>query len=123
MYFQRQRDELDSLVDKSKQVTDKIVMSDEIKSETDSLVKQWTELERKMSSRIILVTDVGDKWKNVEDSYRKVESESTRINDALSNIDQVIRTKNQLVESLATLHVSLKLVRSYDRSLTWINYF
>lgn len=101
---------MDSLVDKSKQVVDKVVMSDEIQSETDSLVKQWTELEREMTSRIMILTDVGDKWKNIEDSYRKIEIESTRINDALSNIDQVIRTKNQLVESLATLHVSLIIV-------------
>jgi methyl-accepting chemotaxis protein len=118
IYFQRQRNELDSLIDKSKQVADKIVMSDEIQSETDSLVKQWTELEREMSSRIMLITDVGEKWKSVEENYRKVAIESTRINDALSNIDQVIRTKNQLVESLAALYVSVILVHFYDISLT-----
>lgn len=90
-------------MDKSKQVA-----NDEIQSETDSLAKQWSEKEKEMSSRIVLVTEVGDKWKNIEDEYRKTETELTRIKDALTSVDQVIRSKDQLVESLVTLRVSYK---------------
>lgn len=99
---------MELLLEKSKQVVDKVRANDEIQSETDSLVKQWLELERLMSSRIMSVTEVGDKWKNVLDEYRKIENELTRIKDVLTNVDQVIRSKNQLEESLCTLHVSLK---------------
>lgn len=105
--FQRQQSELDLLLNKSKQVADKVAVHDDILSESNSLVKQWSELERAMSSRITLVTEVGDKWKNVEDAFRKIEIDLTRIKDALTNIDQVIRSKNQLVESLVTLRVSI----------------
>lgn len=94
------------LLNKSQQVVDKVVANNEIKTETDSLVKQWNEREKEISSRITLLTEVGDKWKNVEEEYRKIENESTRIKDTLINIDQVIRSKNQLVESLATLRVN-----------------
>lgn len=59
-----------------------------------------------MSSRITLVTEVGDKWKNIEDKYRKLDTETSRIKDALTNIDRVLRSKNQLEESLVTLRVS-----------------
>lgn len=104
--MQRQQSDLDSLLNKSKQVTDKIVANDEIRSETESLVKQWSELEQVMSSRIVMLTGVGDKWKNVEDECRKIEIETNRINDTLTNVDEVIRSKNQLVESLATFRVS-----------------
>lgn len=97
---------MDSLLNKSKQVIDKVVVHDEIQSETDSIVKQWSKLENTMSSRITSVTEVGEKWKNIEDEYRKLDIESSRIKDALTNIDQVIRSKNQLKESLVTLHVS-----------------
>lgn len=105
--MQRQLSDLDSLLSISKQVTGKIVANDEIQSETESLVKQWSDLERAMSSRIVLLTGVGDKWKNVEDEYRKIEIETNRVNDTLTNVDEVIRSKNQLVESLVTLRVSL----------------
>lgn len=98
---------MDSLLEKSKQVVDKVVAAGEIQSETDSFVKQWSELEKGMSSRIISVTQVGDTWKNVEDDYRKIETELTRVKDALTNVDQVIRSKNQLVESLVTLRVCI----------------
>lgn len=112
------------LLDKSKQVVDKIGENDEIQSETDLIVKQWSELERVMSSRIILLTGVGDKWKNVEDEYRKIEIELTRINDVLTNIDQVIRSKNQLEESLCTLHVRLKLSFNFPSNETFnTNFF
>lgn len=94
------------LLNKSRQVADKVVANDEIKSETDLLVKQWNEREKEISSRITLLTEVGDKWKNIEEEYRKIENESTRIRDTLINIDQVIRSKNQLTESLATLRVN-----------------
>lgn len=97
---------MDSLLDKSKQVVDKVVTNNEIQSETDSLSKQWSVLEKGLSSRITLVTEVGDKWKNIEDEYRKIEIEFTRIKDALTSVDQVIRSKDQLVESLVTLRVS-----------------
>lgn len=70
-------------------------------------MKQWSELEKEMSSRIILVTEVGDKWKNIEDEYRKIETEFTRIKDALTSVDRVIRSKDQIVESIAILRVSL----------------
>jgi len=94
------------LLNKSKLIVD----NSEIQSNADSLAKQWSELEKEMSSRIILVTDVGDKWKNTEDEYRKIETEFTRIKDALTSVDQVIRSKDQLVESLVTLRVSLDYV-------------
>lgn len=100
---------MDLLLNKSKQVAIKILTSDEIQSETDLLVKQWSELEGAMSSRIIFMTDMGDKWKNLEDEYRQIEIESSRIKDALTNIDQVIRSKNQLEETLVTLLVSSKI--------------
>jgi len=87
-----------------------IVGNDEIQSNTDSLVKQWSELEKQMSSRIMLVTEVGDKWKNIEDEYRKIETEFTRIKDALTSIDRVIRSKDQIVESIDTLRVSIVYV-------------
>lgn len=59
-----------------------------------------------MSSRITVVSEVGEKWKNIENKYRKLDTESSRIKDALTNIDRVIRSKNQLEESLITLRVS-----------------
>lgn len=64
-----------------------------------------------MSSRIMLVTEVGDKWKNFEDENRKIETDFTRIKDTLMSVDQVIRSKDQLVESLVTLRVSLNFKR------------
>lgn len=87
-----------------------IVGNNEIQSNADSLAKQWSNLEKEMSSRIMLVTDVGDKWKNIEDEYRKFETEFTHIKNALTSVDQVIRSKDQLVESLVTLRVSLAYV-------------
>lgn len=84
----------------------RIVGNDEIQSNTDSLEKQWSELEKEMSSRIIFLTEVGDKWKNIEDEYRKIKTEFTRINGALTSVDRVIRSKDQLVESIVTLRVS-----------------
>lgn len=58
----------------------------------------------------MLVTEVGDKWKNIEDEYRKIETEFTRIKDALTSIDRVIRSKDQIVESIDTLRVSIVYV-------------
>jgi len=87
-----------------------IVGNDEIQSNTNSLVKQWSELEKEMSSRIMLMTKVGDQWKNIEDEYRKIGTEFTRIKDALTSVDQVIRSKDQLMESIVTLRVSLEYV-------------
>lgn len=97
---------MDSLLNKSKQVAENIIVNDEIQAETDSLVKQWSELKSAMSSRITLVTEVGEKWKNLEAEYRKIEIELNHIKDGLTNIDHVIRSKTQLVESLDTLRVS-----------------
>lgn len=96
-------------MNKSKQVAVKDVASNEIQSETDQLVKQWSDLEEAMSSRLALMTDIGDKWKNFEDECRKIEIESTRIKDALTSVDQVIRSKSQLEESLVTLRVRAKV--------------
>lgn len=111
---------MDSLLSKSKQVINKVVAHDEIQSETDLIVKQWSELEKTMSSRITSVTEVGEKWKNIEDEYRKVNIESSRIKDALNNVDQVIRSKNQLEESLVTLRVSYN-GRTFYRSSIFIS--
>lgn len=92
-----------------------VVDNDEIKSETDSLVNQWNELETEISARITFLTEVGDKWKNIEENYRKIENESTRIKDTFINIDQVVRSKNQLVESLATLRVIYSYYLLFNR--------
>lgn len=108
---------MDSLLSKSKQVINKVVAHDEIQSETDLIVKQWSELEKTMSSRITSVTEVGEKWKNIEDEYRKLNIEWSRIKDALNNVDQVIRSKNQLEESLVTLRVSYNGRTFYESSI------
>lgn len=97
---------MDSLLNKSKQVSEKVINND-IESETDSLTKQWSELENTMSSRIMLLIEVGEKWKNLEEEYRKIEIEFNLVRDGLINMDQVIRSKNQMIESLDILRVSL----------------
>lgn len=97
---------MDSLLNKSKQVSEKVINND-IESETDTLTKQWSELENTMSSRIMLLIEVGEKWKNLEEEYRKIEIEFNLVRDGLINMDQVIRSKNQMVESLDILRVSL----------------
>lgn len=93
-------------MEKSRLVADKVAGSDEIRSETDSLAKQWSELEAAMSSRIALLTGLGEKWKNVEEECRKIDVESSRTKDVLANFDPVVRSKTQLVESVSALHVS-----------------
>lgn len=76
-----------------------------------------------MSSRIMLVTEMGDKWKNFEDENRKIETDFTRIKDTLMSVDQVIRSKDQLVESLVTLRVSLNDVHFFNYSLRLMDFF
>lgn len=85
-------------------------MNNEIQSKTELLLKQWSDLESTISTRIILLSEIGEKWKNLEDEYRKMEMELNHIRDGLINVDQVIRSKSQLIESLDVLHVSLNIV-------------
>lgn len=105
--FQRQQNELDLLKNKTKLVVNKFVVNDEIQCESDSLVKQWSELEKTISYRILSMKEIGDKWKSVEDVHRNTEIEFTRMKDTLAHVEQVITSKNQLLESLATLNVSI----------------
>lgn len=76
-----------------------------------------------MSSRIMLVTGVGEKWKNFEDENRKIETDFTRIKDTLMSVDQVIRSKDQLFESLVTLRVSLSDVHFFNYLLRLMAFF
>lgn len=105
--FQRQQNELNLLKNKTKLVVNKFVVNDEIQCESDSLVKQWSELEKTISYRILSMKEIGDKWKSVEDVHRNTEIEFTRMKDTLAHVEQVITSKNQLLESLATLNVSI----------------